>query len=79
MTDEHGIGLIIRRARQRKGLTQEALAHAVGVDRSAVSNWETEKHLPLRYAGKVEEVLGIVIPSQPPVTALDDLPDEIPA
>jgi transcriptional regulator with XRE-family HTH domain len=35
------IGLRIREARREQRLTQEQLAHAVGVSRSAVAQWET--------------------------------------
>ena len=34
------IGAIIKKARQEKGLTQEAAAEALGVSRQTVSNWE---------------------------------------
>ena len=34
------VGARIRRARQKKGLSQEALAHAVDMDRSYVSGLE---------------------------------------
>ncbi len=55
-------GSVIRKARQRKRMTQEQLAAQLGVDRSAVSNWERGQHYPLRYAGAVEEILGIELP-----------------
>jgi transcriptional regulator with XRE-family HTH domain len=41
MSDSHAIGERIRIARQQRGLTQEKLADAVGVTRSAVAQWET--------------------------------------
>src|SRR5271166_2817430 len=41
MSDSHAIGERIRLARQARGLTQEQLAEAVGVTRSAVAQWET--------------------------------------
>lgn len=41
MSDSVAIGERIRAARQQRGLTQEALAEAVGVTRSAVAQWET--------------------------------------
>ncbi|MDR3656868.1 MAG: helix-turn-helix domain-containing protein [Mycobacterium sp.] len=43
MTDTHTTDLAsrIRAARLAQGLTQEQLAHAVGVTRSAVAQWET--------------------------------------
>jgi transcriptional regulator with XRE-family HTH domain len=41
MSDSQAIGERIRLARQARGLTQEQLAEAVGVTRSAVAQWET--------------------------------------
>ena len=41
MTHPHEIGARIRTARQEQGWTQEKLATAVGVSRSAVAQWET--------------------------------------
>lgn len=35
------IGNKLRCGRQKKGLTQEQVAQAVGVSRQTVSNWET--------------------------------------
>lgn len=39
--DTQSIGIRIRAARERQGLTQAALADRVGVTRSAVAQWET--------------------------------------
>jgi transcriptional regulator with XRE-family HTH domain len=39
--DTQAIGTRIRAARERRGLTQSALAGLVGVTRSAVAQWET--------------------------------------
>ena len=41
MTDPVSIGQRIRDARQAKGMTQDQLAQAVDVSRSAVAQWET--------------------------------------
>jgi transcriptional regulator with XRE-family HTH domain len=41
MSDSQAIGDRIRQARQDQNLTQEQLADAVGVTRSAVAQWET--------------------------------------
>jgi transcriptional regulator with XRE-family HTH domain len=38
-----GVGERIRAARASRGLTQEGLAAAVGVTRSAVAQWETDR------------------------------------
>ena len=53
------IGAQIRKARQRKRMTQDELAKAVGVDRSAVSTWERGVHYPQRYEGAIEDILDI--------------------
>lgn len=41
MSDTQAIGARIRAARQEQGWTQDELAAAVGVSRSAVAQWET--------------------------------------
>ncbi len=41
MSDSQAIGDRIRQARQDRNMTQEQLADAVGVTRSAVAQWET--------------------------------------
>jgi transcriptional regulator with XRE-family HTH domain len=53
------LGSRMRKRRQIIGLTQQELARQLGVSKSTVANWESGKHFPLRYMGKVEEVLGI--------------------
>ena len=44
--EKHLLGEILRRERQRAGLTQEALAHAAGIDRTYVSMLENGKASP---------------------------------
>ena len=34
------IGAMLKKARNEKGLTQEAAAEALGVSRQTISNWE---------------------------------------
>jgi len=65
------IGSRIKKRRQVLGMKQHELAAAVGVDRSAVSNWERGRHLPQRYQGKLEEILGISLdePDMPAIPA----------
>ena len=41
MTNPHDIGARIRSSREDQGWTQDQLASAVGVSRSAVAQWET--------------------------------------
>ena len=48
------VGARIRAARAARGLTQEGLAALVGVSRSAVAQWETER------AGQIRGNLGRV-------------------
>lgn len=62
MTSEP-VGITIQRARHRKRLTQRELADELGVSASTVANWERGTHFPLRYAGRVEELLEISIPA----------------
>ena len=40
------IGTNIKRLRQNKGVTQEALGEVLGVSSQAVSKWENESALP---------------------------------
>lgn len=41
-----GVGANLRRRRRRQGLSQAALAAAVGRDRSTISRWESGERLP---------------------------------
>lgn len=88
---DRDIGRLIRKRRQALGMRQHELAAKVGVDRSAVSNWERGQHFPLRYQGALEEILGIDLDDDgtqglPPIVAANwhieqvrtiwNLPDE---
>ena len=66
---EISIGKAIRRARQRKRLTQAALAQQVGVSNASVVNWESDTHFPLRHLGAIEEVLEISLAGYEPERA----------
>jgi transcriptional regulator with XRE-family HTH domain len=52
------LGDLIRAARERRGLTQQELAHEVGVARETVGNWETGVSTPRNKMGRLREVLG---------------------
>lgn len=56
---EERIGMIIRRARERRRWTQRELAKAVGVSRATVDAWENDRSYPRNRVGALEEVLGI--------------------
>ncbi|BCD61726.1 repressor LexA [Nitratiruptor phage NrS-5] len=55
-----GYGEIIRRAREKKGLSQEELAKILGVSRVAITNYELEKNPPTyENVKKLSEILDI--------------------
>jgi transcriptional regulator with XRE-family HTH domain len=53
------VGLRIRSARERKGLSQTQLAHQLGVSNTQVSRWETGRGLPLGHLDELSEALGM--------------------
>ena len=62
MSDPVQIGERIRAARQERGWTQEQLAEAVGVSRSAVAQWETGRAGQLTgNLSRIAEVLSVGI------------------
>ena len=62
MSDPVQIGDRIRLARQDRGWTQDQLAHAVGVSRSAVAQWETGRAGQLTgNLARIAEVLRVGI------------------
>jgi transcriptional regulator with XRE-family HTH domain len=65
MPADPAIGHRIERRRQVLGMTQEELARRVGVNRASIGNWESGRHFPKRYLGKLEEVLGIQLDPPP--------------
>ena len=72
------VGLVIRRARERKRWTQRDLAKAVGVSRASVDAWENSRTYPRNRIGALEEVLGISLDGQPgpvPDTSVGPLDD----
>jgi transcriptional regulator with XRE-family HTH domain len=53
------MGEKIRQARENAGLTQKQLAEALGLDQSAVSNWETGKSEPvINNLRRLADILG---------------------
>lgn len=55
------IGTMIRRARERKRMSQKDLAAALGVSRSAVNAWENDRAWPQNSIGALEDILGIAV------------------
>lgn len=55
-------GARIRAARLERGWTQDDLAEAVGVSRSAVAQWETDRAGQIRAnLARISEVLGVSV------------------
>lgn len=56
------VGKNIKKAREEKGLTQEAMAEMLSVTRQAVSNWENEKTQPdVETLDRIAQTLGVDI------------------
>ena len=59
---EASVGARIRAHRQERGWTQDQLAAATGVSRSAVAQWETDRAGQLRdNISRIAEALGITV------------------
>ena len=59
-TNPAAVSATIRRLRRERGLTQEALAQAVGVSPKAISKWETGQTMPdITLLLPISKVLGI--------------------
>lgn len=85
------IGTTIRRARERKRMTQQQVADLLGVSRTSVDAWENDRAYPRNSIGALEEVLGVSLGGEaaPPeelvagneweawVLAHPDIPDHI--
>ncbi len=62
MTDELTVGTRIRALRRARGLTQDELAAACDVSRSAVAQWETDRSGQLRgNISRIADALGTSI------------------
>ncbi|MCB8880399.1 helix-turn-helix domain-containing protein [Acidisoma cellulosilytica] len=60
--DQSGVALRIRQSRQALRLTQDDLARRVGVSRSAVAQWETDRTGQVRAnLTRVAAVLGVSV------------------
>ena len=66
------IGRTIKRARERKRMSQAEAAAQLGVSRSALNAWENDRAYPRSSIGAIEELYGIVIDEPEPPTP--DLP-----
>jgi transcriptional regulator with XRE-family HTH domain len=64
------IGKTLKRARERKRMSQAEAAEALGVSRSALNAWENDRAYPRSSIGAIEELYGI---------SLDDEPEQRPA
>ncbi len=54
------IGKNLQKLRRQRGMTQEALAEAVGVARQTIAKWETEESAPdLEMSGRLAGVLEV--------------------
>ena len=61
-TNPAAVAATIRRLRREKGLTQEALAQAIGVTPQAISKWETGQTMPdITLLLPLSKELGIVV------------------
>jgi transcriptional regulator with XRE-family HTH domain len=55
MASAERYGTQIKRARERRHLTQQELADRLGVDRKTVDNWENSRTFPRNRVGALEE------------------------
>lgn len=61
-TSADGAGARIRAARQARGMTQHELAETVGVSRSAVAQWETDRAGQVRAnLSRIAAALGVSV------------------
>lgn len=59
------LGARIRRARERKQLSQPDLAAMVGASVRAIGDWENDRTRPKNRLGALEEVLGVSLTDEP--------------
>jgi transcriptional regulator with XRE-family HTH domain len=65
MAADPSLGTRIRRARERKRMSQQQLADALGVSRGAVNAWENDRARPASSIGALEDILGIGLDGAP--------------
>lgn len=70
MAPSNRIGTKIRRARERKRMSQAELADALSVSRSAVNAWENDRAYPQSSIGALEEILGIRLDEPEPESVI---------
>lgn len=58
---QDSVGARIRLMRQHRGMTQEELAEAVGVSRSAVALWETDRGGEADHLPRLSEILAVPV------------------
>ena len=62
MEDKSSLGRFISARRKFLRLTQEELAEKIGVSKSAIAKWETERGFPDRdNLGRLADVLGVSV------------------
>ena len=59
------IGKTIKRARERKRMSQAEAAEALGVSRSALNAWENDRAYPRSSVGAIEELYEISLDDEP--------------
>lgn len=66
MAADTRIGTRIRRARERKRMSQADLAEALQVSRSAINAWENDRAYPQSSIGALEDVLDVDLTGEDP-------------
>jgi transcriptional regulator with XRE-family HTH domain len=61
---ERAVGILLQAARQKRGMTQEQLAEAIGVPRASYANLEAgRQRIPVDIIWRVAVVLGVSVVS----------------
>lgn len=75
MATEPRIGTRLKRARERLRMSQADVADALGVSRSAVNAWETDRAYPRSAVGALEQLLSVRLTDEP--GEMDALREEV--